>query len=85
MPRLNAENRAIAEQAGQDLLRYSKIAEKHSTILRTNMNHYAEVYEEYVRKAPPMGYLSAPHEVDDHVAQCEQLLIDKADCTEFIE
>lgn len=84
-PTLSATQKSIAEKAGRDLFRYSKISEKHSVILQSDLNKLCEVYEEYERKAPPVGFQSAPHEVDDHMAQCVKLLVDKADCTELIE
>ncbi len=74
MSKLNAAERVKAEELGQKIFDWTRLTEEHFAVLRTDPNAYAEAWQEYAAKAPPIGSIPARDNYQEHIKLGEQLL-----------
>ncbi|KAF8915490.1 hypothetical protein CPB85DRAFT_1432804 [Mucidula mucida] len=60
---LNHTERAQAEEAGEKLFEWERLAEEHAVVLRKDPNAYAEAWEQFNAEAPPIGTMTFKSEL----------------------
>lgn len=74
-----AQRQKRSEELGQRLHELHCQVEEHSAILRQDPNAMAVAYDEYVAKAPRMGYTPALEHRDKYITDLEKVLEEEID------
>ncbi len=64
---LNHTERAVAEEAGEKLFEWERLAEEHAVVLRKDPNAYAEAWEQFNAQAPPIGTVPTRDKYEEHI------------------